>query len=237
MSGASDTEPMLRDRAVLALDVDDLVAAMRLARLLKPYFSVAKVGLELFSASGPEAVEALIGEDYRVFVDLKLYDIPTTVAKAARVIGSLGASYLTLHLQGGAPMIRAGVEGLAEGALNAGSPTAGVLGVTVLTSEASAPLEVIQSLASAAAEGGCKGVVCAVSDVGSVRSVAPGLMAVVAGIRSFGMGSDDQARPATLALALEAGADLMVVGRAVTAQADPLAAAAEIFGYASSDAI
>jgi orotidine-5'-phosphate decarboxylase len=227
----------VRDKAVLALDVDDLVAAMRLARLLRPYFATAKVGLELFSASGPEAIEALLAEEYRVFVDLKLYDIPTTVARAAKVVGSLGASYLTLHLQGGGPMVIAGVEGFAEGARSAGATAYFPLGVTVLTSQPKAPPEEIQRLAAVAVEGGCWGVVCAATDVPSVRAVAPGLTIVVAGIRPPWAGSDDQARPATLGAALDAGADLVVVGRAVTSASDPVAAANAIFCSSSSEAI
>jgi orotidine-5'-phosphate decarboxylase len=104
------------DRLVLALDVDDLVVALRLAKRLQPYFATAKVGLELFSASGPDAVSSVADLGYDVFLDLKLHDIPTTVRKAARVIGALGTSYLTLHARSGPVMLRAGVEGLAEGA-------------------------------------------------------------------------------------------------------------------------
>src|SRR5256885_11909205 len=100
-----------RDRLALALDVDDLVAAGRLLRELKPWFGVAKVGLELFSAAGPDAVLAAADEGYDVFLDLKLHDIPNTVGRAARVLGALGASYLTLHASGGVPMLIAGVEG------------------------------------------------------------------------------------------------------------------------------
>src|SRR3954471_16037136 len=92
----------VRDRLALALDVDDLVVALRLARDLAPWFGTAKVGLELFSAVGPDAVSALTDLGYDVFCDLKLHDIPTTVSKAARVLGSLGAGYLTLHASGGA---------------------------------------------------------------------------------------------------------------------------------------
>jgi orotidine-5'-phosphate decarboxylase len=119
---------------VLALDVDDLVAALRLARRLSPYFGVAKVGLELFSAAGPETVSSLVVEGYRVFVDLKLHDIPTTVGRAARVLGGLGAAYATAHAAGGEDLLRAAVEGIGEGASAAGAPTPCLLGVTVLTS-------------------------------------------------------------------------------------------------------
>src|SRR3954451_23422595 len=111
--------PDVRNRLAIALDTDDLVEATRIAREVRPWFGVAKVGLELFSAVGPDAVISLSEEGYRIFLDLKLHDIPTTVRKAAQVCGGLGASYLTLHAAGGASMLRAGVEGFLEGALRA----------------------------------------------------------------------------------------------------------------------
>ena len=102
----------VRRRLALVLDLDDLVAARRLAQTLRPWFGVAKVGLELYSAAGPEAIESMVELGYEVFVDLKLHDIPTTVGKASTVLGSLGASYVTMHAHGGVPMLQAGVEGL-----------------------------------------------------------------------------------------------------------------------------
>ena len=110
----------LRDKLALALDVDDLVAAIRLGRQLKDHFGVAKIGLELYSAAGPEAIGAISDLGYRVFLDLKLHDIPNTVERSARVLGALGVSYLTLHAHGGVEMMRAGVSGLVEGATRAG---------------------------------------------------------------------------------------------------------------------
>src|SRR5438093_2812737 len=110
----------LRNHLAIALDVDDLVEARRLVKEVAPWFGVAKVGLELFSAVGPDAVTQLIEMGMKVFLDIKLHDIPTTVGKAARVVGSLGSSYLTLHAFGGVPMLRAGVDGLQEGASRAG---------------------------------------------------------------------------------------------------------------------
>src|SRR4051794_40337666 len=118
-----------RDRFALALDVDDLVAAGRLAKELRPYFGVAKVGLELFTAHGPDAVMAISELGYKVFLDLKMLDIPTTVEKAARVAGALGVSYLTMHAFGGVAMLQAGVEGLRAGAQAAGAPEPVGLGV------------------------------------------------------------------------------------------------------------
>src|ERR1700730_19368157 len=128
--------PHLRDRLALVLDVDDLVAATRLARELKPWFGVAKVGLELFSASGTDAVVDMLEQDYKVFLDLKLHDIPTTVERASRVLGAIGVSYLTMHAFGGVPMLKAGVAGLAEGAAGAGLDAPVALAVTILTRDA-----------------------------------------------------------------------------------------------------
>lgn len=218
----------LRARLALALDLDDLVEALRLAQLLHPWFGVAKVGLELYSAAGPDAVGGLVDAGYDVFVDLKLLDIPTTVRRASRVLGSLGVRYLTLHARGDAPMLRAGVEGLLEGAAAAGLPTPHPLAVTVLTSDDSAPDHIVPHRIALAVEAGCTGVVCAADDVRVAKSLAPRLLAVVPGIRPAGSATHDQARVATPRQALEAGADLLVVGRAVTAAADPAAAAAAI---------
>jgi len=114
--------PEIRSKLALVLDVDDVVAALRLARDLRPWFGVAKVGLELYSASGPDVVGGLSDLGYDVFCDLKFHDIPTTVGRAARVIGALGATYLNFHAQGGVPMLTAGVEGFLTGASDAGLP-------------------------------------------------------------------------------------------------------------------
>src|SRR5271165_3693096 len=131
--------PVVRDRLALALDTDDLVDALRVARDLEPWFGVAKVGLELFSATGPEVVTAFVERGWKVFLDLKLHDIPTTVGRAARVLGALGATYVTLHAHGGVAMLRAGVEGLEIGAEQAGLDTPAAIAVTVLTSDDGAP--------------------------------------------------------------------------------------------------
>ena len=214
-----------RDRLVLALDVDDLVVALRLARQLEPWFGVAKVGLELFSASGPDAVSAVANLGYDVFVDLKLHDIPTTVRKAARVIGALGASYLTLHARSGPVMLRAGVEGLTEGAESAGLPHPTALAVTILTSDGDAPAHILGHRVAAAVEAGCGGMVVAAADVREAKQLAPRMLTVVPGIRMSSGNAHDQARAATPSDAFAAGADLLVVGRAVTQADDPAAAA------------
>jgi orotidine-5'-phosphate decarboxylase len=210
----------LRRRLALALDVDDGVEAQRLARQLSPWFGVAKVGLELFSAVGPPIVQTLIEEGYEVFVDLKMADIPNTVRRAARVLGALGVSYLTLHAFAGPAVLRAGVEGLTEGAELAGLPEPSALAVTILTSDADAPPHILGKRVAAAVEARCAGVVCAASDVREAKQLAPRLLTVVPGLRPAGSPIHDQVRTATPAEALDAGADLLVIGRAVTAADD-----------------
>jgi orotidine-5'-phosphate decarboxylase len=221
--------PELRAKTALALDVDDLVEAVRLARRLSPWFGVAKIGLELFTAAGPDAVGAMIDSGFDVFLDLKLHDIPTTVGKAANVAGALGASYLTMHAHGGEAMLRAGVEGLQTGAVNAGLPAPVAVAITVLTSDADAPAHIMPSRLRLAVEAGCGGIVCSGATLRDARELSPRTMRVTPGIRAAGGDSHDQPHPLTPAEALEEGADLLVVGRAVTLADDPAAAAAELF--------
>jgi orotidine-5'-phosphate decarboxylase len=228
--GAAPAPDDVRAKLALALDLDDLVEALRLARLLKPWFGVAKVGLELYCAAGPDAVSSLVEAGFDVFVDLKLLDIPTTVQRSSRVLGSLGARYLTLHARGDSPMLRAGVEGLLEGASAAGLPDPVALAVTVLTSDDTAPPHIVPHRIALAVEAGCGGIVCAAADVRDAKELAPRLVTVVPGIRPAGADVHDQTRVATPKEAFEAGADLLVVGRAVTQADDPMAAAARILG-------
>jgi len=224
--GAVDDE--VRNRLALVLDTDDLVEATRLASRLRPYFGVAKVGLELFSAAGPDAVGSLIDMGYQVFLDLKLYDIPTTVHRSARVLGALGIDYLTLHASGGVDMLKAGVEGLLVGAEAAGLGEPVALAVTVLTSDDSAPPHIVPNRVRIALEGGCGGLILAATDLQTARELAPRLRRVVPGIRLSGNDQHDQARSATPHEAATGGADLLVVGRTVTQADDPVAAAAEV---------
>lgn len=225
--GPTVTPDAVRARLAVALDVDDEVAALRLARLVQPHMGVAKVGLELYCAAGPSIVGALIDRGFEVFCDLKLYDIPTTVRKAARVVGSLGARYLNSPAAAGADTLAAMVEGFLEGAEAAGSTDVVPLAVTVLTSEPAAR-DVLESRVRLAVASGCRGVVCAAVDLPDVRAVGAELITVVPGIRPAGADPHDQARVATPAEAVAAGADLLVIGRPVTASPDPAAAAAAI---------
>jgi orotidine-5'-phosphate decarboxylase len=219
----------LREKMALALDVDDLVRANRLARDLKPWFGIAKVGLELYTAAGPDAVGAMIDQGYDVFLDLKLHDIPTTVKKAARVAGALGASYLTMHAHGGAAMMRAGAEGFAEGASDAGLARPVALAITVLTSDDTAPEHIVPHRLRLAVEAGCGGIVCSAKDLKIIGELAPRIMRVTPGIRAGGEERHDQPNAVTPSTALDAGADVLVVGRAVTLADDPAAAASSLF--------
>lgn len=228
MTTATAAPPEVRSSLAVALDLDDSVAALRLARELQPWFGVAKVGLELYSASGPDVVGALLDLGYQVFCDLKFHDIPTTVGRASRVIGALGATYLNFHAQGGAAMLSAGVDGFLAGAASAGLPAPIPLAVTVLTSDDQAPAHILQKRVQAALEAGCKGIVCAAADVHEAKQYGPRLTAVVPGIRPAGMPAHDQARSATPEAAIAAGADVLVLGRAVTQADDPAAAAAAV---------
>lgn len=224
----------LRDRLCLALDTDDLVEAERRARELGPWFGTIKVGLELFASAGPAAVTTLQGLGLDVFVDLKLHDIPTTVHKAARVLGSLGVAYVTFHAHGGVDMLRAGVDGLREGAASADVPAPRALAVTVLTSDDTAPPHILPKRVAHAAEAGCDGLVCAVADVAQVRDVAPGLFVATTGIRTTGGDRHDQRRTATPGEAFAGGADLLILGRTITHAEVPTLAAATLVDDALS---
>lgn len=220
-------EHEVRSRLAIALDVDSPEAALDLAKNLAPHFGVAKVGYELYAATGPQIVQELRELEMRVFLDLKLHDIPTTVGKAARVLGRIGISYLNFHASGGEAMLRAGVEGLSAGAAEGGQPAPLPLAVTVLTSD---PPDMyrVRALSGVARDAGCAGVVCAATDIADVRSVFPGAVTMVPGIRTGESSGDDQVRVATPSEALAAGADVLVVGRSVTASDDPSRAAAAL---------
>lgn len=221
-------DPTTRGALALALDVDDLVEASRLARELQPWFGVAKVGLELYSAVGPDAIVAMADQGFEVFADLKLHDIPTTVGRAARVLGALGVQYVTVHAHGGVPMMRAAVEGLTEGAIAAGLEPGKVVAVTVLTSDTTAPSHIVPKRVAVALEAGAGGFVCAADDLKEVRELAPRLTRIVPGIRPAGAPRHDQGRAATPREARDAGADILVIGRPVTGAEDRVAAARAI---------
>ena len=226
---------MSKPPILVALDVPTAEEAVRLAEAVGPHVAGFKVGLELLMGPGPAVVAALAGEGADVFADAKLHDIPTTVQHAARQLGRLGARWVTVHAAGGSTQMEAAVEGLAVGAAGR---SAGVLGVTVLTSSGDDTLTEIgvngttgkqtARLARLAAGAGAEGVICAVKELGVVAEVAPALKRVTPGIRPAGSAAHDQRRVATPEEAITRGADYLVIGRAITAAPDPAAAAAEI---------
>jgi orotidine-5'-phosphate decarboxylase len=197
---------------------------------------MVKVGLELFTAGGPGAVRG-VRRHAPVFLDLKLHDIPTTVERAARNVAGLGIEFLTIHALGGTEMVRAAVEGAAEGASGADAPSPGIIAITVLSSLAGEGLASPASLAFEAVSAGARGVVVSGEDVEDVRTaLGAEPLLVVPGIRPEGFGSNDHARVLTPRAALEKGADYLVVGRPVTGAADPSAAARAVLREAGSPA-
>jgi orotidine-5'-phosphate decarboxylase len=213
----------------VALDATDLETAARWAALVTPHVSTVKIGLELYLRYGPEVVASVRGASgVEVFLDLKLHDIPATVAAAARAVSRLHPDMLTVHAAGGTTMVRAAAEA---------APGAKIIAVTLLTSLGSSDLdriglagplsEVVRRLAVLAVDAGAHGLVCSAREVADVRAeVGPDILLVTPGIRPAGSDVNDQARVATPEEALRAGADLLVVGRPITGAADPGAAAA-----------
>lgn len=213
----------------VALDAPDLDTAACWAAMVTPHVSTVKIGLELYLRYGPEAVASIRGASgVMVFLDLKLHDIPATVAGAARAVARLRPDLLTVHAAGGPAMVRAAADA---------APGAKIIAVTVVTSLDSADLDriglagpvpdAVRRLAALAVEAGAHGVVCSPREVAEVRAeVGPDILLVTPGIRPAGADVHDQARVATPEDALRAGADLLVVGRPITAAADPGAAAA-----------
>jgi orotidine-5'-phosphate decarboxylase len=219
------------ERICAALDFGTWAEAEPFARTIAPAVGMLKVGLELFVAEGPPVVRAAAALGRPVFLDLKLHDIPNTVEGAARSAAASGASLLTVHASGGPAMIRAAVRG-AGGKLR-------VLAVTVLTSlDAAALAEIglagpaeaaVVRLARLAVGAGAGGLVCSPHEVRAVRAaVGPGPLLVVPGVRPPGADRGDQARVATPAEAVGAGADVIVLGRPLREAKDPLSAAREI---------
>jgi orotidine-5'-phosphate decarboxylase len=213
---------------IVALDTFDEDGAVELASRLAGDVAYLKVGLQLFVSAGPSVVER-VARHAPVFLDLKLHDIPTTVGRAATAAAKLGIDLLTVHALGGPDMVRAAVEGAAEGAEEAGVEPPAVLAVTVLSSLAGEGLASPASLAFEAASAGAAGMVVSGEDVSAVReAMGPLVLLVVPGIRPGGQPANDHARVLSPGEALERGADLIVVGRPVTSSSDPAIAARAI---------
>jgi orotidine-5'-phosphate decarboxylase len=222
----TDINDAARNRLAIALDVPDLDIAEGLMKEVAPWIGIAKVGLELFAAAGPDAISRFVGLDVRVFADLKLHDIPTTVGRAARVLGGLGASYVNFHAAGGVEMLRAAAEGLAEGARDAGRERPVPIAVTVLTSDPDA--SAFDTRLHAAIESGCGGVVCSMHEVERVHAARADFVTIVPGVRFDDGAHHDQARVGTPLEAARVGSNILVIGRAVTAAEDRRAAAAHV---------
>jgi orotidine-5'-phosphate decarboxylase len=215
----------------VALDAPDLETAARWASLVTPHVSTVKVGLELYLRYGPDVIASVRGANrVQVFLDLKLHDIPATVAGATRAVARLRPAFLTVHAAGGRAMIRAAVDA---------APNVSIAAVTVLTSLKEADLGVVglagpasdavRRLAALAVEAGAQAVVCSPQEAAAVRAeVGPDITLITPGVRPEGVAAMDQARVATPEEALAAGADLLVIGRPITGVADPGAAAARI---------
>lgn len=218
------------NRVIVALDVADAAAAAGLAARIGDGASWVKIGLELFVAEGPAVVAAMRAAGHRVMLDLKLHDIPETVARAMARAAALGAELVTVHASGGRSMLAAAVKA-------AGS--ARVLAVTVLTSLDDGDLddigaigpvsELVQRRARLAAAAGCHGVVASPHEAAALRGQVPtGFLIVTPGVRPAGAEAGDQKRIATPGAARRAGADLVVVGRPIRDAADPAAMARAI---------
>lgn len=223
--------PAAKAPIAVALDAADLETAARWSQAVTPHVEMVKVGLALFCRYGPETVAVVRGGSrIGLFLDLKLMDIPATVAAAARSVARLRPQLLTVHAGGGRAMVQAAVEA---------APQVTIAAVTVLTSMTAQdladvgmyepPLDVVRRRAALAVAAGAGAVVCSPHEVAAVRAeVGPGIQLITPGIRLAGADAHDQARVATPRQALADGADLLVVGRPITAAADPGAAAASI---------
>lgn len=218
-----------RDRLIVALDVPGATEARTLLARLAGHVGMFKVGSQLFTAAGPDLVHEIVGRGERVFLDLKFHDIPNTVAGAVSSASRLGVSFLDVHGLGGQAMLEAAVGAL---------PAMGtrLLAITVLTSHDEATLgqiglngsvgESVRRLAHLAKDAGLDGVVASPQEVHLIREeCGDDFLIVTPGIRPAGSAVGDQARPATPAAALAAGADYLVVGRPITAAEDPASAA------------
>jgi orotidine-5'-phosphate decarboxylase len=221
------------ERLIVALDFPDASAALACADKLAGSVSWFKVGLELYLAAGDSVVSELKRRGHHVFLDLKLHDIPNTAASAVRSLARLEPDLLTVHAAGGRAMLTA----VAEAARSLPHPPR-LLAVTVLTSMDAAalaetgvsasPVEQVLRLARLAAECGLDGMVCSPAEVAALHSALPKALLVTPGIRPAGADAGDQKRIATPQFALAAGASKLVIGRPITAAADPKAAAQAI---------
>lgn len=239
MSASSDP----RDRLCVALDFSTRNEVIAAAWRFAPKVSWLKIGLEAFVAEGPGLVAEVAETGARVFLDLKLHDIPRTVGRAAAAAARSGASMINVHASGGRAMLTAAREGVAGA-----QPRPRLIGVTLLTSLdsraladlpiAGTPEGIARRLAVLARECGLDGVVCSPEDLPGIREACgPAFLTVVPGIRLAGGDPDDQKRMASPRAAIERGADLLVVGRPVTQAPDPDAALDRVLAEIESGAM
>lgn len=225
---------------ILALDVPDEAEAIRLLQRLGGEVRWVKIGLQLFTRHGPALVERVAALGYRVFLDLKLHDIPNTVASAVTSLASLPIDLLTIHTCGGPEMMRA-----AQAARDAGRPSMTILGVTVLTSMDTAalnevgvpgePADQVLRLGRLACASGIGGLVCSPLELPVLRrELGPDITLVTPGVRPSGAAADEQKRVLTPAEAARAGASFIVVGRPILKAADPAAAARAVLAELAS---
>jgi orotidine-5'-phosphate decarboxylase len=223
-----------RQHLIVALDVSSAAAARKIVAAVGDSASTYKVGMQLYTAEGPQIVREFVASGRHIFLDLKYHDIPTTVASAVREAAKLGVSMLTVHASGGSKMLRAAVE-----AARSVNPELMVLGVTVLTSMDENDLEEIGArgklldqvlrLAELSLRSGCQGIVTSARETAQVRSRLGHDFAIVnPGIRPAGADRGDQSRVVTPAEAIAAGATHIVVGRPITQAANPAAEAEKI---------
>ena len=216
-----------RDRLIVALDFPTQAKALALVSVLSGAVSTYKIGLQLYTAAGPAIVQAVAATGANIFLDLKLHDIPNTVAKAVTAAGELGVQMLTVHLSGGSAMLKAAVEGK--------PPQLSLLGVTVLTSATQETLSEIGvgsdlqdqviRLAELGKSSGFDGLITSPHEVGALRArLGSEITLVTPGVRPAWTAADDQKRFTTPRDALKNGADYLVIGRPITAAADPKAA-------------
>lgn len=222
-----------RPELVIALDLPDSQEALRFAELLKGHVKWLKIGLQLFIAGGPEIVRNLRSMGFKIFLDLKFYDIPNTVANAVNSACVLDVSMLTIHAQGGRIMCQAALDAASKTACN---PL--VACVTALTSFgdgdmpgiAASPEKFAIELAGMVASWGMKAIVCSPKEAAEIKKFQPDLKCVCPGIRPAGASSDDQKRSLGPAEAIAYGADFLVVGRPVLKSPDPTKTVSEIIG-------
>lgn len=230
----------IRERLIVALDVASMGEGLTLAEKLAGSVGYFKVGMELYYSTGPAIVEELQRRGGKIFLDLKLHDIPNTVGKAAAVIARLGVAMFNVHAAGGREMMRAALEMSREAAAKTGVTPPRVIAVTVLTSINQQVLaeevgidrtveEQVVRWALLAKEAGLDGVVASPLEVAAIRrECGPDFLIVTPGVRPTWAAAGDQKRFTTPAEALRAGASCLVIGRPITAAPDPAAAAEKI---------